>query len=243
MNRSFGPRRFGKTAVHIAGGPEKATSEGRKSMSNDFRRLGLNVAYAAIAACLCLVLSSGFSIAEEQPSAKTIVNSLTPRPLTRSLSETAKNAEDNNFVGTLKNRPSNTLSTVERDKIATIAKDKPNIDLEIRFEYNSDRIGPAAMATVTELGKALSDPTMKGYTFILSGYADASGRAAYNQSLSERRAESVKRFLIEKYSLPATSLVTVGFGSTRFKNTSDPYAAENRRVGVTNMADKKIADK
>ena len=66
---------------------------------------------------------------------------------------------------------------------------------------------------------------------------------AYNQELSERRADSVKRYLVEKFDIPASNLVTAGYGSTHFKNANDPFAAENRRVAVTNMADSKVADK
>lgn len=216
-------------------------------MSDNFSRLGRKVAYSVIVGSLALSLGIGFAGAAEQPSSATIIKSLTPKVLTRSLSgspaETAKNAEDGRFINTVRNRTTRSLSVGEREKIATIAKDKPSIDLEINFEYNSDRIGQAALPTVNELGKALTDPELKGNTFILGGYADASGKPAYNQSLSERRADAVKRFLVEKFGIAAATLVTAGYGSTHLKNTSDPYAAENRRVAVANMADSKVADK
>ena len=61
---------------------------------------------------------------------------------------------------------------------------------------------------------------------------------SYNQGLSERRADAVKRFLLEKYGIEAGSLVTVGYGKTQLKNPSDPLAADNRRVQVINTSDK-----
>jgi outer membrane protein OmpA-like peptidoglycan-associated protein len=201
-----------------------------------------------MAAGLALSLG-GFASAGEQPSAATIVNSLTPKPpLTRSLSgaaspaETAKFSEEGKFINSVKGRTTRSLSGTEREKIATIAKDRPNIDLEINFEYNSDRIAKNASSTVEALGKALTDPSLKGNTFILAGYTDGKGGDVYNQELSERRADAVKRYLAEKYGIAAENLVTVGYGKTRLKNSSDPFAAENRRVGVVNMADKKVAD-
>ena len=216
-------------------------------MSDNFNKLGLKVAYSVIVGSLALSLGIGFAGAAEQPSASTIIHSLTPKTLTRSLSaspaETAKNAEDGRFIGTLRNRTTRSLSMGERDQIATIAKERPSIDLEINFEFNSDRIGRAALPTVEALGKALTDPALKGNTFILAGHTDAKGKPAYNQSLSERRADAVKEFLIEKYSIPATTLVTAGYGQTRLKNTKEPFAAENRRVAIVNMADSKVADK
>ena len=204
-----------------------------------------NVGLSVIVGSLVLSLGAGFAGAEEKGSSA-IIKSLQPKQLTRSLStspaDTAKAAEEGKFISSIKSRTSRSLSEGEREKIATIAKEKPSIDLEINFEYNSARIGKTAAPQVNELGKALTDNSLKGNTFILAGYADASGKAKYNQGLSERRADSVKQYLIEKYGIPAANLVTVGYGSTHLKNTADPYAAENRRVGVSNMSDNKVVD-
>jgi flagellar motor protein MotB len=46
----------------------------------------------------------------------------------------------------------------------------------------------------------------------------------------------VKRYLIENHGIPAESIVSVGYGETRLKNTADPTAAENRRVQATNLS-------
>ena len=114
----------------------------------------------------------------------------------------------------MRNRTTRSLSTDERDKIASIAKSKPSIDLEITFEYNSATIGSNAMPQVTALGEALTSADLKGRTFILAGHTDAKGGDTYNQSLSERRADAVKRFLAEKYGIEASNLVTVGYGKS-----------------------------
>ena len=214
-------------------------------MSNIFSKLALKLAYSVIGACLALSLGIGFAGAQDTTSAATIVNKLTPKPLTRSLSpaNNAKNTADESFIKSIRNRTTRSLSVGEREKIADITKDRPSIDLEINFEFNSARIGRAAAPQVNELGKALTDASLKGNNFILAGYADGKGRASYNQDLSERRAESVKQYLVEKYGIPAVNLVTVGYGSTHFKNPNDPFAAENRRVAVSNMADSKVSNK
>ena len=217
-------------------------------MSDNFSRLGRKVACSLMIGSLALALGIGFAGAGEQPSASTIIKTLTPpKSMTRGLSaspaDAAKKAEEKAFLNSIRNRKTRSLSTVELDKIATIAKEKPNIDLEINFEFNSDRINQAALQTVEALGKALSDPALKGNTFILAGHADATGKPDYNQDLSERRANSVKRYLVENYHIPADSLVTVGYGETQLKNKKDPYAAENRRVAVVNMNDSATAAK
>ena len=94
------------------------------------------------------------------------------------------------------------------------------------------------MPQVTALGEALTSDDLKGRTFVVAGHTDAKGGEAYNQELSERRADAVKRFLAEKYKIDASNLVTVGYGKAQLKNAASPLAGENRRVQVVNMADK-----
>ena len=108
----------------------------------------------------------------------------------------------------------------------------------MNFEYNSDHIASKAVPQVTALGDALSSADLKGGTFILAGHTDAKGSETYNQGLSERRAEAVRRFLLEKYVIDASTIVTVGYGKTQLKNPSEPFASENRRVQVINASDR-----
>ena len=98
------------------------------------------------------------------------------------------------------------------------------------------------MPSVQELGKALSNPSLKGSTFVVAGHTDAIGSAAYNQDLSERRADTIKRYLVAKYGINGTDLVTVGYGKSRPKDPNAPLDPINRRVEVVNM-DTKTASK
>jgi outer membrane protein OmpA-like peptidoglycan-associated protein len=184
---------------------------------------------------------AGTAVAQER-SQNQIIDALKPKPrLTRSLTATppvdaAKKADEAKFVDTLRRRQTRSLTMDERDKIATISKEKPSIDLEINFEFNSDRISSVAISQVTALGQALSSADLKGSTFVVAGHTDAKGGDALNQSLSERRADAVKRFLVEKYKIEDTNLVTVGYGKAQLKNQANPLSGENRRVQVVNMA-------
>ena len=198
---------------------------------------------AAFVLAVGCAYSAGIEAAAAQQTRSTnqIIDALKPAPRTRSLTatpaDTASKAEDARFVDTLRNRPTRSLTTEERTKIATITKEKPSIDLEINFEYNSDRISSAAaLHQVTALGQALSSPELKGSTFVLAGHTDAKGGDTFNQGLSERRADTVRRFLKEKFNIDDGKLVTVGYGRAQLKNTSNPAAAENRRVQVVNVA-------
>ena len=179
-----------------------------------------------------------------------IVNALTPskKPLTRGLSiggEEAKPALDPaqaKFVSSLKGRTRG-LSFNEREELATIAKDKPNIDLTITFDYNSADISSKSLAAVQALGRALTNPDLKGSTFVVAGHTDAAGGETYNQELSERRAESIKKYLIDNYHISSADLVTVGYGKSKLKDPNQPMAEANRRVQVVNMENKTTASK
>ena len=72
---------------------------------------------------------------------------------------------------------------------------------------------------------------------MLAGHTDAKGGDDYNQGLSERRAEAVKRYLIERYRIQPDHLVAVGYGEKQLKAPTDPLGAENRRVQIVNMAE------
>jgi outer membrane protein OmpA-like peptidoglycan-associated protein len=91
------------------------------------------------------------------------------------------------------------------------------------------------MPQVTALGKALTSDELKGATFVVAGHTDAKGGDSYNQGLSERRAEAVRRFLKDKYGIDSANLVAVGHGKTQLKDSANPLAAENRRVQIINL--------
>jgi len=203
-----------------------------------------------IGAALCFGIGATFA-GDANVTEDEIVRALAPaakKPLTRGLSvgpqtEPAVTAEENKFVQKIRGRSTRSLSNTEREEIATIAKDKPNIDLEITFDYNSADISAKSLPSVQALGSALTSADLKGSTFIVAGHTDAAGGDAYNQDLSERRADSIKRYLMEKFSIAGADLVTVGYGKSKLKDPNQPMAEVNRRVQVVNMENKTTASK
>jgi outer membrane protein OmpA-like peptidoglycan-associated protein len=197
----------------------------------------------AITLGAALSLTVGLAFAGDNVSADQILSALQPRPLTRSLSlappaDPAVKAREITFVDSLRNRKTRSLSLGEREEIAEIASTKPKIDLEIQFDYNSAEISKTSTQAVQELGKALSDPSLKGSTFVVAGHTDAIGGDAFNQDLSERRADTIKRYLVQNYGIAGRDLVTVGYGKTRLKDAQDPADPINRRVQVVNLETK-----
>jgi outer membrane protein OmpA-like peptidoglycan-associated protein len=197
-----------------------------------------------------LAMSAGAALAGEAVSADQILNALKPKSVTRGLSagpqaapqlDPAAQAKQSTFIDSVRNRKTRSLSLGEREQIAEIAATKPKIDLEIQFDYNSAALSKSAMPAVQELGKALSDPNLKGATFVVAGHTDGIGSDGFNQDLSERRADTIKRYLVEKFGLTGQDLVTVGYGKTKLKDAANPADPLNRRVQVVNMDTKTAA--
>lgn len=110
----------------------------------------------------------------------------------------------------------------------------PNIDVEVLFHLESAELTPRAFATLAILGRALADERLAKQVFLIAGHTDASGPPDYNLALSERRAQAVRAFLIERFGLPPERLLARGFGPERLKNPHSPGSRVNRRVQVVN---------
>jgi len=218
-------------------------------MSRRLARRNLTALLSVVTVGAALSVSMANAVAGDDVSEDQIVRALTPaqKPLTWSLSaepeaDPAAAAADH-FVQTIRNRATRSLSLDEREEIATIARATPNIDLEINFDFNSADISATSLPTAQALGRPLTNPDLKGSTFIVAGYTDAAGTEAYNQDLSERRADAIKRYLTAKFGIAGPDLVTVGYGKTRLKDPGNPLSEVNRRVQVVNMASNTTASK
>ena len=160
-----------------------------------------------------------------------------PAIITRGLTTTVRETPEaeTRLLNSVKNKTTRSITLEEREQIADIAKTKPSVDVEVNFDYGSANIGATALPYVTALGKALSNDDLRGNTFVIAGHTDGAGGVPFNQDLSERRADSIKRYLVDHYNIPAQNLVTVGYGKSKLKNARYPAASENRRAQVVNM--------
>jgi OOP family OmpA-OmpF porin len=76
---------------------------------------------------------------------------------------------------------------------------------------------------------------LKGYMVEVAGYTDASGNAAYNQELSDRRAEAVVNYLQQECKVPLYRVLApegMGESNPAGSNESQQGKQENRRVEV-----------
>lgn len=111
----------------------------------------------------------------------------------------------------------------------------PSVNLYVNFAYDSADLTSDARITLDRLGAALRDPRLEGFAFMIAGHTDAKGGADYNQKLSQRRAEAVKRYLISQYGLAPERLSSAGYGKSQLLDPTRPEDGVNRRVQVINI--------
>lgn len=102
------------------------------------------------------------------------------------------------------------------------------LDMLINFELDSAELTPEARDNLGEFAKALKDERLRAADFLVEGHTDASGGILYNKELSERRAQAVTSFLLER-GVPSDKLTAVGLGKTE-PRVEDPFDPINRRV-------------
>lgn len=101
--------------------------------------------------------------------------------------------------------------------------------LPIRFAFDSSRLLPGAADQLDSVAEGLK--LLDGQVaLMIEGHTDAHGKAAYNQALSQRRADAVRKYLIDRHGIDAQLLKTQGKGASDPINKSNPFAGENRRV-------------
>lgn len=122
--------------------------------------------------------------------------------------------------------PAKPISEVERQLVSG-----GKVRLEnIYFETNSANLLPESEATLNDAGEALAKYSMLKVE--VQGHTDTRGSAAYNLRLSQSRAESVRKYLLDHYSLRPENVVAKGYGETQpeTKERNDEERLRNRRV-------------
>src|SRR5213082_2986698 len=101
------------------------------------------------------------------------------------------------------------------------------------FEYDSDVLQASAISQLQKLGTLIQRNPKA--TFSVEGYTDSFGSFEYNLDLSQRRADSVKRYLVEAMRINPAQVETRGYGAAKFRaspNGSIEEQSPNRRVEV-----------
>ncbi|MGV3696506.1 OmpA family protein [Flavobacterium sp.] len=103
------------------------------------------------------------------------------------------------------------------------------IGSKLFFETGSDKLKVASLTLLDELVKILN--RYEAASLAIEGHTDSDGSEAFNQTLSQKRTESVKKYLVSK-GISASRLTATGFGETKpvADNKTSLGKAKNRRV-------------
>lgn len=110
------------------------------------------------------------------------------------------------------------------------AAEPVRVELDVKFDFDRAEVKQDSMADIQDLADF-----MKQYgqtSTVVEGHTDSVGTDAYNQRLSERRANAVRDVLVNQHGLDSSRVDAVGYGESRpvADNSTDEGRAINRRV-------------
>ena len=167
----------------------------------------------------------------EEPLHETNTSKEAPAPETSTIEVPPAQVEKPKPV-TPKMQPQEALEDVQQKQIQqtqsninTLLKTHP-----IYFKHNSNELTLDSKKILDKIIDLVNKNTEEIARLRISGHTDASGSAAYNKLLSQKRAEKVRDYLIEHH-INVPTLEAIGYGEERPIN-NNPYAKENRRVEI-----------
>lgn len=102
----------------------------------------------------------------------------------------------------------------------------------VNFKFDSAVLTPEAKASLDNLSSQIGNKS--NFVLEIEGFADYVGTDEYNNQLTQKRADSVRRYLAEQHDIPLFRMYIVGLGKSRpvADNHTKEGRAENRRVEV-----------
>lgn len=104
------------------------------------------------------------------------------------------------------------------------------VELDVKFDFDKAQVKPESYGDIKNLADFMGQYPQT--TTVVEGHTDSVGSDAYNQNLSERRANAVRDVLVNQYGVGAERVNAVGYGESRpvADNATDSGRAVNRRV-------------
>jgi outer membrane protein OmpA-like peptidoglycan-associated protein len=128
-----------------------------------------------------------------------------------------------------------TFSLRQIREIAEVRALAAMIDVDtITFDSGSAAVKASEAEDLADLGRLMQEmiDNNPGEMFLIEGHTDATGKAAMNLALSDRRAESVALALTEYFDIPPENMVIQGYGESELRIDTLKDEARNRRVAV-----------
>ena len=130
-----------------------------------------------------------------------------------------------------------TVAVVEPVEPAPMPADEPEpmaepvrVELDVKFDFDRAVVKQDSMSDIQNLADFMQQYGQT--TTVVEGHTDSVGTDAYNQRLSERRANAVRDVLVNQFGVDASRVDSVGYGEARpvADNATAEGRAINRRV-------------
>lgn len=135
-----------------------------------------------------------------------------------------------------------TSTNTEATETPKQEKEIPAMRLNIHFGHNKSVIKPGYQSEIARAAKFLANyPDMDA---MVEGHTDSTGNDAYNQALSQRRAEAVRQALIKGHNISPDRLKAKGYGESSpiADNKTAEGRAQNRRVVIRVPASSELSN-
>jgi outer membrane protein OmpA-like peptidoglycan-associated protein len=137
------------------------------------------------------------------------------------------------IVGAMMDKQERELRQIPGVNVQRTADDELNVTVrnEVLFDYNSAALRSASRTSLREMADVFDK--YPNTTIAVQGYTDSTGSNAYNERLSERRANSVGNYL-QTLGVRSSRIETIGYGesSPKASNATASGRQQNRRVEI-----------
>ena len=122
---------------------------------------------------------------------------------------------------------------VDSDGCTLMQPQQASFNLVVRYANDSAEIAPNYFEKIAELAEFVNKYQVNSLT--VTGHTSAPGSKAYNQTLSEQRAQSLAKMLVEQYQIKPEIINTQGKGESDLLDTSNNEQAHqlNRRIELS----------
>jgi outer membrane protein OmpA-like peptidoglycan-associated protein/opacity protein-like surface antigen len=132
---------------------------------------------------------------------------------------------------------------VTADGCPILIKKSVTKDLQIQFDFNKADVKPEYANNLKETADFMNKYPQT--TTVIEGHTDSVGKAKYNQTLSQKRADSVRDYLIKNFNISPDRLSTKGYGEEKpiASNDTEEGRGQNRRIQATFNAQSEYYEK
>lgn len=153
-----------------------------------------------------------------------------PAPAAEPVAEVCSDSDNDGVCDNVDKCPDTAANvTVDADGCPAVAE-VVRVELDVKFDFDKSKVKEESYGDIKNLADFMNQYPSTSTT--VEGHTDSVGTDAYNQKLSERRANAVREVLVNQYGVGSERVNSVGYGESRpvADNATDAGRAVNRRV-------------